>query len=213
MILKLEWRLWMLYGVSDSSSSERSDFADEYGLVRRAQLGDKIAFEQLYERYNERINRYLTHMINDDGAAAELAQETFLKAWRALLSLRDPASFTSWLYRIATTKAYNHQKYARRLRTIPWEESIERSETPSISGPEKLIEEIELMKLVLARLSPTLRSCFILYVIEKLPREEIAHLLGIKITNVSKYINRSKMQFRHIYYLMTNDGQGKKRRK
>jgi RNA polymerase sigma-70 factor (ECF subfamily) len=200
----------MSYNVGDPPANESENVLDERDLVLRAQRGDQLAFEKLYERYNDRISRYLIRMIGDDGIGCELTQETFLKAWENLLSLRDPARFANWLYRIATNMAYNYQNHARLIRTIPWEEYTERSESLSISGPEKLIEEIELMKLVLARVSPTYRPCFILYVIEKLPQRQIADLLGIKLTSVGKYVSRGKEEFRQIYYRLTNDLQEKK---
>lgn len=199
----------MSYKVGDPPTNEAENVLDERELVLRAQRGDQLAFEKLYERYNDRISRYLIRMIGNDGVGCELTQETFLKAWENLLSLRDPARFTNWLYRIATNMAYNYQNHARLIRTVPWEEYTERSESLSISGPERLIEETELMKLVLARVSPTYRPCFILYVIEKLPQRQIADLLGIKFTSVAKYVSRGKEEFRQIYYRLTNEFQEK----
>ncbi len=199
----------MSYNVGDPPANESENVLDERDLVLRAQRGDQLAFEKLYERYNDRISRYLIRMIGDDGIGCELTQETFLKAWENLLSLRDPARFANWLYRIATNMAYNYQNHARLIRTIPWEEYTERSESLSISGPERLIEETELMKLVLARVSPTYRPCFILYVIEKLPQRQIADLLGIKLTSVGKYVSRGREEFRQIYYRLTNELQEK----
>src|SRR5215469_2702786 len=117
----------MPYRVGDPPANDVDSISDERELVLRAQRGDQLAFEKLYERYNDRISRYLIRMVGDDGTGCELTQETFLKAWEALLSLRDPSRFASWLYRIATTKAYNYQNHARLIRTIPWEEYAEQS--------------------------------------------------------------------------------------
>lgn len=199
----------MSYRVGDPPANGAENVLDERELVLRAQRGDQLAFEKLYERYNDRVSRYLIRMVGDDGVGCELTQETFLKAWGNLLSLRDPARFANWLYRIATNMAYNYQNHARLIRTIPWEEYTERSESLSISGPERLIEETELMKLVLARVSPTYRPCFILYVIEKLPQRQIADLLGIKLTSVGKYVSRGREEFRQIYYRLTHEFQEK----
>jgi RNA polymerase sigma-70 factor (ECF subfamily) len=195
----------MSYRVDDPSTHEAGNVLDERNLVLLAQRGDQLAFEKLYERYNDRISRYLIRMVGDDGVGCELSQETFLKAWEALLTLRDPDRFANWLYRIATNRAYNYQNHARLLRTVPWEEYMEHSASLSIAGPERLIEETELMKLVLARVSPTYRPCFILYVIEKLPQRQIADVLGIKLTSVAKYVSRGKEEFRQIYYRMTDE--------
>jgi RNA polymerase sigma-70 factor (ECF subfamily) len=203
----------MSYTVGNPPANEADSVLNEQDLVLRAQRGDQLAFEKLYERYNDRISRYLIRMIGNDGVGCELTQETFLKAWKNLLSLRDPARFANWLYRIATNMAYNYQNHARLIHTIPWEEYSERSASLSISGPERLIEETELMKLVLARISSTYRPCFILYVIEKLPQRQIADLLGIKPTSVGKYVSRGREEFRQIYYRMTNEIQEKEEEK
>jgi RNA polymerase sigma-70 factor (ECF subfamily) len=203
----------MSYRIGDPPGNGGEGASDECELVMRAQRGDQLAFERLYESYSDRISRYLIRMVGDDGVGCELAQETFLKAWEALMSLREPARFSNWLYRIATNSAYNYQNHARLIRTVPWEEHLERSESLSVSGPERLVEETELLKLVLARVSSTYRPCFILYVIEKLPQRQIADLLGIKLTSVAKYVSRGKEEFRQIYYHMTHESQEKEGRK
>ncbi len=192
--------------------SETDGAPNECDLVLHAQNGDQQAFEALYERYNSRLSRYLSRMVGDDGVGCELTQETFLKAWQSLPSLRDPTRFTGWLYRIATNLAYTYQSHARLIPTVPWGECVAGSAPLSIAGPEQFIEETELMKLVLARLSPTYRPCFVLYVIEKLPQRQIADLLGIKLTSVGKYVSRGKEEFRQIYYRLMNEAQEKEGR-
>ncbi|QBD81244.1 RNA polymerase sigma factor [Ktedonosporobacter rubrisoli] len=184
--------------------------ADERILVIRAQRGNQRAFEILYERYNDRICRYLIRMIGNDGVGCELAQEAFIKAWKSILSLRDPARFGSWLYRIATNCAYNyHEHEKKRLRNVSWEEYEKEGKGPVAEGPERQVEESELMKQVLAQVSPTYRPCLILYVVERLPQRQIADLLGIKESSVSQYVSRGKEEFRRIYYRMSGKGQGK----
>src|SRR5690348_4170028 len=152
----------MEYEIPDAPSFGSEYPSDERTLVLRAKDGDQSAFEILYERYNDRICRYLTRMTGDDGVGCELTQDVFLKAWEALLSLRDPSRFASWLYRIATNRAYNYQEHTRLLRTISWEEHAATTESPGLAGPEEQVEEAELLKLALARVSPTYRPCLIL---------------------------------------------------
>jgi RNA polymerase sigma-70 factor, ECF subfamily len=189
----------MEYGSPDTPSFESGSLPDEYNLVLRARDGDQLAFEVLYERYNDRICRYLTRMTGNDGVGCELTQEVFLKAWEALLSLRDPSRFASWLYRIATNRAYNYQQHIKLVHTIPWEEYATGAETPSTAGPEQQVEETELLKMALARVSATYRPCLILYVIEELSQRQIAELLQIKETSIGKYVSRGKEELRQIY--------------
>ncbi len=190
----------MAYWTEDTSSSGGEHCADECPLVVRARDGDQRAFEILYEYYTNRICRYLSRMTGDDGVGCELTQETFLKAWEALPSLRDPSRFAGWLYRIATNCAYNYQQRAKHVRVVPWEIGVGRDEELSIAGPEEQVEETELLKLALSRVSPTYRPCLILYVIEELPQRKIADLLKMKESSVGKYVSRGKEELRQIYH-------------
>jgi RNA polymerase sigma-70 factor, ECF subfamily len=188
-------------------SSEPLSTPDECNLVLRAQGGEQLAFEVLYERYNDRICRYLSRMIGNDGIGCELTQEVFLKAWEALLSLRDPTRFASWLYRIATNRAYNYQQHAKLLHMIPWEEYAMKEEIHSIAGPEEQVEQTELLKFALARVSPTYRPCLILYVVEECSQRQISELLQMKESSVGRYVSRGKEELRQIYRRLENESE------
>ena len=195
----------MPYRRRDGSSTGSDTTTEEYCLVTQAQGGDQFAFERLYERYNSQLSRYLIRMIGNDGVGCELTQETFLRAWKALPGLRAPALFKSWLYRIATNCAHDyHQSHAGQFPAISWEVR-DIGDSLSIAGPEDHLEETELLKLALARVSPTYRPCLILYVIEELPQRQIADLLKIKESSVSKYVSRGKEELRQIYYQLTKE--------
>jgi RNA polymerase sigma-70 factor (ECF subfamily) len=197
----------MEYETEDTPSSGSGNLLEEHKLVIRAQEGDQSAFEVLFERYNDRICHYMSRMVGDDGTGCELTQEVFLKAWEALPGLRDPSRFASWLYRIATNRAYNYQQHAKLLHIIPWEEYAMKEETPSIAGPEEQVEEAELLKLALARVSPTYRPCLILYVVEEYSQRQIAELLQIKESSIGRYVSRGKEELRHIYQRLANDSE------
>jgi RNA polymerase sigma-70 factor (ECF subfamily) len=197
----------MAYETGDTPSSESGNLLEERKLVIRAQEGDQLAFEVLYERYNDRICRYLNRMVGNDGIGCELTQEVFVKAWEALLGLRDPSRFASWLYRIATNRAYNYQQHAKLLHMIPWEEYALSEETYSIAGPEEQVEETELLKLALARVSPTYRPCLILYVVDGLSQRQVAELLHIKESSIGRYVSRGKEELRQIYRHLVNESE------
>jgi RNA polymerase sigma-70 factor, ECF subfamily len=197
----------MAYETGDTPSSGSGNLPDECKLVIRAQEGDHLAFEVLYERYNDRICRYLNRMVGNDGIGCELTQEVFLKAWEALLGLRDPSRFASWLYRIATNRAYNYQHHAKLLHTITWEEFAMREETHSIAGPEEQVEEAELLKLALARVSPTYRPCLILYIVEEYSQRQIAELLQMKESSIGRYVSRGKEELRQIYRRLVDESE------
>src|SRR6476620_11356818 len=81
-----------------NSEEHNSDIA----LVERALDNDLAAFEQLVTRYQNKIIGYSARMLNDPVEAEDVAQETFIKAYRSLASFRGESSFSTWLYRIAT---------------------------------------------------------------------------------------------------------------
>jgi RNA polymerase sigma-70 factor (ECF subfamily) len=123
------------------------------------------------------------------------------------MSLRDPSRFASWLYRIATNRAYNHQQHAKLVHMIPWEEYAIKEEKVSIAGPEEQVEEAELLKLALARVSPTYRPCLILYVVEEYSQRQIAELLQMKESNIGRYVSRGKEELRQIYRRLANESE------
>jgi RNA polymerase sigma-70 factor (ECF subfamily) len=182
--------------VQDPPPSEPGRTPTDRELVAQARAGDELAFEKLFGRYNHQICVYLVRMVGSDGVGCELAQETFLKAWQALPGLRNEACFVSWLYRIATNVAHDHQRQTRCIRWLSWEEERIGEVIP---GPEEQVEETELLKLALAKVSLTYRACLILYIVEELPQREIAERVGIKESCVSTYVRRGLDELRQIY--------------
>ncbi len=109
--------------------------SDEADLVARARSGDALAFERLFERYHAPILNYLHRMVGDRALAEDLAQDSFVKAYRALPNTRPDLAFKAWLYRIATNTAISHLRRRKLIRWVPFlptqdyasNESIERS--------------------------------------------------------------------------------------
>ena len=78
------------------------DPLDEAGWLARARQGDTKAFDELITRHRERIYMHAYHMLRSEDDAVEIAQETFIRAWKSLARFDGKASLSSWLYRIAT---------------------------------------------------------------------------------------------------------------
>src|SRR5215467_486563 len=77
-------------------------------LVERAQRGDKKAFELLVAKYQRKLARLLSRFIRDPAEVEDVAQDAFIKAYRALPSFRGESAFYTWLYRIAVNTAKNY---------------------------------------------------------------------------------------------------------
>lgn len=80
----------------------------------------RACVEELYAAYHAGIHGYLARMVGDDELAADLAQETFVKAYRAFDTLHDPALARAWLYRIAGRTALDELRRRRVVRFVPW---------------------------------------------------------------------------------------------
>jgi len=95
-----------------------SAFDVDAALVARVQQGDRVAFDLLVHKYQRKIMRLLASMVGDAAEVEDVAQETFIKAWRSLPQFRGDSSFYSWLYRIAINSARSWQASSMRRRTI-----------------------------------------------------------------------------------------------
>src|SRR3954452_24970488 len=80
----------------------------DQALVERAQRGDKQAFELLVAKYQRKLGRLLSRFIRDAAEVEDVAQEAFIKAYRALPSFRGDSAFYTWLYRIGINTAKNY---------------------------------------------------------------------------------------------------------
>lgn len=98
--------------VKTPASPPDQEVTDEQ-LVRRARDGDLTAYDELVRRYQERIYGTVYHMTANHEDANDLAQESFIKAFRALKSFKGDSSFFTWVYRIAVNKTINFLKQRR----------------------------------------------------------------------------------------------------
>src|SRR5438046_909796 len=174
-------------------------------VVQDAQAGNLSAFDTLFQYYNARICTYLARMIDNDEEGRDLAQETFIKVWRALPGMNDESQFDTWLYRIATNTAIDHLR-RRKFRWPLWKNSEEQDAAASMStaGPEVQVEEAELIKLALAQVSPQYRACLLLQHVAGFTQREIANALNLSEKSISIYINRGCEQFRQAYKRLTS---------
>lgn len=171
-------------------------------LVRQVQQGNKRAFDLLVIKYQRRIMRLLARMINDPAEVEDVAQETFIKAYRALPQFRGDSHFYTWLYRIAINSARNWQAAKQRRPMQLNEYENEEGETFSpvdtltdINTPEsELISKqvADTIKTAIEALPEELRNAILLREIEGLSYEEIAETMGCPIGTVRSRIFRAR---------------------
>lgn len=170
-------------------------------LVERVQRGDKRAFDALVIKYQSRIVKVITRYLRDPVEAMDLAQEAFIKAYRALPNFRGDSAFYTWLYRIAINTAKNHiVAQGRRPPTDDVEASeAEYYEGPSAlkdtSTPERMVLRDEIEKVVfdaIEALPEDLRTAITLRELEDMSYEEIAEAMDCPIGTVRSRIFRAR---------------------
>ncbi|MDD4880529.1 MAG: RNA polymerase sigma factor RpoE [Gallionellaceae bacterium] len=171
-------------------------------LVERARAGDKRAFGLLVEKYQRRLFRLLSRMVRDPEEVEDIAQETFIKAYRALPNFRGDAAFYTWLYRIGVNTAKNY--LATRKKAMPTisdqamgddDEPDERLVARDISTPETELMSKQIamaVNQVVEALPEELRTAITLREMEGLSYEEIAEMMGCPIGTVRSRIFRAR---------------------
>ncbi|OVZ63020.1 RNA polymerase sigma factor RpoE [Pigmentiphaga sp. NML080357] len=180
-------------------TSERDIDAE---LVARVQRGDKKAFELLMLKYQRKILRLLSRFIRDPSEVEDVAQEAFIKAYRALPQFRGESAFYTWLYRIAINTAKNHLVASGRRPSSPSEYENEDGETfdetdnlSDINTPESMMatrEIAETVNLAIEALPEELRTAIVLREIEGMSYEDIAQSMGCPIGTVRSRIFRAR---------------------
>lgn len=173
-------------------------------LVERAVAGDQKAFELLVIKYQRRIQRLIGRMVRDVDLVEDIAQETFIRAYRALAQFRGEAQFYTWLYRIAVNTAKKALMDLKRNPTVsenffksddddetsPLENELTSSETPDAVLASKEIAQI--IHAALEALPEELRQAITLREIEGLSYEEISEAMNCPIGTVRSRIFRAR---------------------
>jgi RNA polymerase sigma-70 factor, ECF subfamily len=170
-------------------------------LVRRVQHGDNSAFDILVIKYQHKIIQLVSRYTKDIGDAQDLAQETFIKAYRAIGSFRGEAAFYTWLYRIAINTAKNdvlsrsrrysdHQVDIEETDVFESLEQLQNKETPET---ELLNEEImDTIRQAIENLPEDMRLAITLCEFDGLSYEEIAQVMECPIGTVRSRIFRAR---------------------
>jgi len=179
-----------------------SDREIDRQLVARAQRGDKRAFELLVEKYQRKLARLLSRFIRDPAEVEDVAQEAFIKAYRALPAFRGDSAFYTWLYRIGINTAKNYlMAMGRRAPTSTEVEADEAEgfeegeQLRDINTPESVLLSKEIAETVnstIEKLPEELRTAIQLREIEGMSYEDIARVMDCPIGTVRSRIFRAR---------------------
>jgi RNA polymerase sigma-70 factor (ECF subfamily) len=179
-----------------------SDREADQALVEQVQRGDKHAFELLVAKYQRKIFRLLSRLIRDSAEIEDVAQEAFIKAYRALPNFRGESAFYTWLYRIAINTAKNYLVAQGRRAPTTTETEIDEAENfdegdqlRDVNTPDSMLlskQVGEAVNRAIERLPEDLRTAIVLRELEGLSYEEIAETMNCPIGTVRSRIFRAR---------------------
>lgn len=203
---------WSRAEVSETKNVVSPEKLSNYDLIVRCQKDaqpDRVAFAELLRRYQSHLNRLFYHLAPDWQERADLAQEVWIRVYRNIHRLHEPAKFRGWLSRIATNLFYDELRKRKRI-TQPlsldaprymedgemnWELS---SDAPSPSDDLATREFYDHLQMAIAELPETFRTTIVLREIEGLAYEEIAEITGVSLGTVKSRIARARLKLQSV---------------
>jgi len=170
-------------------------------LVQRVQKGDRSAFDLLVLKYQHRVLKLVGRFVSNPAEAEDVAQDAFLKAYRALPSFRGESAFYTWLYRIAINTAKN-SLVATRRRPVDFDLDLQdpdqydrHAKLKEVDTPERVLLTEEIRQVVegaMEQLPEDLRTAIVLRELDGLSYEEIAEAMDCPVGTVRSRIFRAR---------------------
>ena len=170
---------------------------DERELIDRAREGDREAVQALYRRHSGRVLAVVSRLLADEDAAADCAQEVWVRAIRSLPQFRAESTFGTWIHRVSVNVAL-HARRSRRRRVGHEEPMPPALEVSGPSGPlgDALLRRR--LQVALDRLPDGMRQVLVLHDVEGLTHEEIGSALGINPGTSKSQLFKARAQMREL---------------
>ncbi len=189
-------REWTEERAPERLAGVRSRSGDE-PLVQQARLGDQDSFRILVERHGDAAYALSLRIVQSPQDAEEVAQDAFVRAWRALPQFRGESSFSTWLYRIVTRRAFVKAAAARRKRAM--EEPLDERAIEALPDPHSPREvgrtRLRLERLI-AGLSDMQRAVVTLFYLQDRSLRDVAGILDLPLGTVKTHLHRSRAALR-----------------
>ena len=181
--------------------NEYSDDISNSELVKKSQLGDKNAFEELVRRHQELVFTLAYKLTGNRELANDVAQEAFIRAWKAIQKFRGDSTFSTWIYRITVNTAWTLRKKAKKHYSLNIEDTQEPVVIDEKKDPEFLAINSDLssvLKKALDQIPVEQRIIVELKNIEGRSHKEIAEYLDISVTAAKVRLHRAHQKLRLI---------------
>jgi RNA polymerase sigma-70 factor (ECF subfamily) len=166
--------------------------AAEAAVVALAKLGDRPAFEELVRRRQSAVRNLLRRLCRDHALADDLAQQTFIQAWKTITNLQSPQAFWSWLRKIAVNSWL--QQLRGHIDAVTDYDADVAAVTPVIETHGERID----LDHALMQLSPDVRLCIVLSHAEGMSHGEVAAATGLPLGTVKSHITRGTAALRNL---------------
>jgi len=179
---------------ADASMNSHED------LIARARRGDEEAFRLIFERFTRPVISFIFYLVNQRELAEELAQETFVRAYKSLHALRDEMKLSTWLFGIAKNVARESLRHSRRdSRHVELEdravlEICDEKPTPAAELLDKELSDV--VRRALLGLDEDKRVVFVLKVYQQRSYEEIALITGFSVPKLRNDLHRARREMR-----------------
>jgi RNA polymerase sigma-70 factor (ECF subfamily) len=167
----------------------------EHELIIRAQAGDRAAFAALVREHGNEVYTLARRLVGDPHLAADVAQETLIRAWKALPKFRGDAALSTWLHRITVNTAWTHKKRARRHSGYSLEEVTDMAAPMTVDHPEMAGEIQELrgrLRQALDTLPEAQRQVVVMKDVYDWSHAEIAEAMGISVSAAKVRLHRAR---------------------
>jgi len=184
-----------------SNLNNYSESTSNSELVRLSQLGDQTAFEQLVVRHQDLVFSLAFKLTGNKEMANDVAQEAFIRAWKAIDKFRGDSTFGTWIYRITVNSAWTLRKKAKKHNTLNIDETYEPVIIDEKRDPESVAINSDLSSTLINALDKIpldQRIIVELKNIEGRSHKEIADFLGISVTAAKVRLHRAHQRLRDI---------------
>ena len=164
--------------------------------VARTRAGDVDAFACLVQRFQSPISNYLYRLTGDGELARDLAQDTFIQAYKGLATTIPSLSFKAWLYRIATNNALQHYRRKALVSFVPLDDD-QSPDTPVDTA--QGAADVAAVHEALLKVPEKQRVCMVLHFVDGFKHREIAKMLGLSEDAVRMRVARGGEEFRKAY--------------
>lgn len=167
----------------------------DYRLMRGIQKGDMVMFNQMVDRYKDRLMNVIGRMLSSQEEAEDIVQETFVRVYQHRQSFNFKHCFSTWIYTIALNLARNELRKRRKFKFYDITE-MQGNEAEFAVDPKVPSNLPQALEKAIKQLPDKYRIAFILRDVQELPYDEVAKVLDVPLGTVKSRVNRARLMLR-----------------